>query len=356
MNRRPTTQDITWLLDLARNNQLDLNPSYQRKSIWTPKDRQFFLDTIFRDYPSPAIFLHKDISNDGKSMYHVVDGKQRLETILSFANNNIRIAKTFGDTRLDGKKWKDLEGEDALRRQFWNYQISVEMVDVIDGSVVNEVFDRLNRNSRRLTSQELRHAKFDGWFITTVEAEAEKEEWKTLGVATPARAKRMADAQFISELLLINLTGTMAGFDQDYLDEAYANYDEPVETVFDFNEEVAIASFERTKKFLLEMEKTNGIVSTYAKSVNHFYTLWAVVAINPGTANDPTGTAARYEAFMRSVEDLAAAGVQAVISALGQPLPDGTGGNIIYYENSRGANTDLTQRQGRYNALAQAIL
>jgi hypothetical protein len=166
----------------------------------------------------------------------------------------------------------------------------------------------------------------------------------------------MADAQFISELLLINLTGTMAGFDQDYLDEAYANYDEPVETVFDFNEEVVIASFERTKKFLLEMEKTNGIVSTYAKSVNHFYTLWAVVAINPGTANDPTGTAARYEAFMRSVEDLAAAGVQAVISALGQPLPDGTGGNIIYYENSRGANTDLTQRQGRYNALAQAIL
>ena len=356
MNRRPTTQDITWLLDLARNSQLDLNPSYQRKSIWTPKDRQFFLDTIFRDYPSPAIFLHKDVSKDGKSMYHVVDGKQRLETILGFANNNIRIAKTFGDTRLDGKKWKDLEGEDTLRHQFWNYQISVEMVDVIDGSIVNEVFDRLNRNSRRLTSQELRHAKFDGWFISYVEAEAEKEEWKTLGIATPARAKRMADAQFISELLLVNLTGTMAGFDQDYLDEQYANYDEPDETVFDFDEATSLASVERTKKFLLAVEKENGVVSKYAKNFNHFYTLWAVVAMNPGTANDPAGTAVRFDNFMKAVEGLASSGIEAVISALGQPLPDGTRGEIIYYENSRGASTDLTQRRERYNALAQAIL
>src|ERR1700690_3849340 len=102
MKRRPTTQDITWLLDLARNKQLNLEPPYQRRSVWTRKDRQFFLDTIFRDYPSPAIFLHKTIAEDGGSTYHVVDGKQRLETILSFVNNKLRIAKDFGDVRLDG--------------------------------------------------------------------------------------------------------------------------------------------------------------------------------------------------------------------------------------------------------------
>ena len=76
------------------------------------------------------------------------------------------------------------------------------MVDVIDGAIVNEVFDRLNRNSRKLTSQELRHAKYDGWPITIAEAEEEKEDWKRLGIVTTARAKRMADTQFISELML----------------------------------------------------------------------------------------------------------------------------------------------------------
>jgi hypothetical protein len=38
MKRRPTTQDISWLLDLARNKQLDLDPPYQRRSVWTNKD------------------------------------------------------------------------------------------------------------------------------------------------------------------------------------------------------------------------------------------------------------------------------------------------------------------------------
>jgi len=46
MHRRPSTQDITWLLDLHTNKQLDLNPPYQRRSVWTRKDKQFFLDTI----------------------------------------------------------------------------------------------------------------------------------------------------------------------------------------------------------------------------------------------------------------------------------------------------------------------
>jgi uncharacterized protein with ParB-like and HNH nuclease domain len=161
MQRRPTTQDISWLLDLERNKQLDLSPPYQRKSVWTRPDRQFFLDTIFRNYPSPAIFLHKTISAEGKTTYHVVDGKQRTETILDFVNDKLRLARDFGDVRLDGRKWSDLTADVDLRRRFWNYQITVELIDFEDSSLVNQVFDRLNRNARRLTPQELRHARFE---------------------------------------------------------------------------------------------------------------------------------------------------------------------------------------------------
>jgi len=206
MKRRPTTQDITWLLDLARNKQLNLEPPYQRRSVWTRQDRQFFLDTIFRDYPSPAIFLHKTISDAGQVTYHVVDGKQRLQTILDFAADKISMGKNYGDARLDGKKWSTiLQGDDKLKHQFWNYQVSVEMVDRVEGSLINEVFDRLNRNARKLTRQELRHAKFEGWFAAQVEKESEKDAWKVLGVVTTARIKRMADTQFISELMLVVL-------------------------------------------------------------------------------------------------------------------------------------------------------
>ena len=43
MERRPTTQDLTWLIDLRRNNQLDTDPPYQRRSVWTRSDKQYFL-------------------------------------------------------------------------------------------------------------------------------------------------------------------------------------------------------------------------------------------------------------------------------------------------------------------------
>src|SRR5437870_1007911 len=99
MQRRPSTQDLTWLLDLHQNRQLDLEPPYQRRSVWTRKDKQFFLDTIFRNFPSPAIFLHKTVDEGGKATYHVVDGKQRTQTILDFVNDRVRMANDFGDVR-----------------------------------------------------------------------------------------------------------------------------------------------------------------------------------------------------------------------------------------------------------------
>lgn len=356
MDRRPSTQDVTWLLDLNRNKQLDLNPPYQRKSVWTTKDRQFFLDTIFRNYPSPAIFLHRIIDEAGNPTYHVVDGKQRLETILRFVEGKLRISKTYGDNRLDGKNWKQLEGEIELKKRLWNYEITVELVNFQeDGTLVKEVFDRLNRNSRKLTEQELRHAKFDGWFIGTAEAEGEKESWKTLGIVTAARAKRMTDIQFISELLMVLISGDVIGFDQDAIDQFYADYDD-LEDIEDFNEQSFVEDLSRVKEYLLEMESSGKAASRYARTGTHFYTLWSVIALNPDSFKDvataPT-TAAKYAAFMDIVEQIAADKT---------PATDGTSpasmnpDHAAYYENSRGAVTEPKQRQERQRLLTQALI
>jgi hypothetical protein len=353
MQRRPSTQDLTWLLDLHQNRQLDLDPPYQRRSVWTKKDKQFFLDTIFRNFPSPAIFLHKTVSDDGHATYHVVDGKQRTQTILDFVNDRIRIANDFGDVRLDGKKWSDLQGEQALKQKFWNYQITVEMIDVVEGSVVNEVFDRLNRNARRLTAQELRHAKFEGWLITEVESESTREEWRTLGVVTAARAKRMVDSQFISELMLVLLEGRVLGFDQDTLDELYAKYEVPSDTAPELNQDAFLQRFAATKNYLIQMNGEDGIVSRNSKGFGNFYTLWAVVALTENLP--PAATVAeRYVAFMQKVQTLAA---QDNLEAFLRDAPAGEYTvALAYLNNSRGASTDLGPRRERYTALKSALI
>lgn len=353
MQRRPTTQDLTWLLDLHHNNQLDLDPPYQRRSVWTRKDKQFFLDTIFRNYPSPAIFLHKTIDDAGKATYHVVDGKQRTQTILDFIYDRIRISNDFGDIRLDGKKWSQLHGDQELKQKFWNYQITVEMIDVLEGSIVNEVFDRLNRNARKLTRQELRHAKFDGWFISEAEAEAAREEWRSLGVITTSRAKRMIDAQFISELMFVVLEQSMMGFDQDALDDLYAKYEEPSETSPELDQEEFQQRFSATRNYIVNMNEEEGVVSEYARGFGHFYTLWAFAAITEDLPA-PSVAAQRYKAFMQRVNTLVSQ------EDLDEFIRKDEAGeytlSFTYLTNSRGASTDLGPRAERLRALKAALL
>ena len=103
MSRILTQQDISWFVDMRNKGQLDLDPPYQRRSVWSPGDKQFFVDTILNNYPAPPIFLHKTIDDLGHATYHVVDGKQRLQTILEFTENKVPIPNDFSDVNLQKK-------------------------------------------------------------------------------------------------------------------------------------------------------------------------------------------------------------------------------------------------------------
>lgn len=347
--RNPTNQDISWFLDLERSKQLDLDPPYQRRSVWTPKDRKFFLDTIFRGYPSPAIYLNKEMSKNGEAVYHVVDGKQRLETILMFSHGKIKIGNEFGDNRLDGKKWGQIS--DDLKKEFWNYIIPVEMINFTDVKLVTEVFDRLNRNSRKLTRQELRHAKFDGWFANFAEEEITNSAWKIIGLVKSREDKRMDDVQRLSELLLLILERKIMGVDQDALDDLYAKYDDLEDEDLDLRTagELSDSEFkdflEETKNYLLEMGRTNGEVFKHTRTMSNLYSLWSVIVLDKGILPSPKEAAKRYTSFMESVKTF-----QNQISG-----PTKSSLIIKYQSNSQGASTDLRQRKERYEVLKEVI-
>lgn len=343
MERQPRTYDVTWFLDLNRKKQLDLDPPYQRKSVWTRKDRQFFLDTVLKNYPCPSVFLHRELNDQGEPTFHVVDGKQRLQTILAFAADEIAIGRDFGNDRYSGKRFSELDLD--AKKGFWNYQITVETLPSVDPALVNDVFERINRNSRKLTPQELRHAKFDGWMASRAESEAEKQEWAELGVATTARAKRMADVQFISEIMMMTIRGEILGFDQDAIDNFYGEYDVPAETVPQFDAEEFTSTFEGVKQFLLEMAGANKAVSKYGRTLANFYSLWGFVLLQkPDVA--PAQLAGKYTAFIEKV-------TEALGADPNQPIDDQ---NVaLYARNVRGASTDAAPRIERHKALVSAL-
>lgn len=351
MARNIAPQDISWFLDLHSRGRLDLNPPYQRKSVWAPRERRFFLDTIFNAYPCPPVFLHKSLSDEGVATYHVVDGKQRLETIINFAANKIALSEDIQDERLKGKKWKAIDVE--LRKTFWNYQIPVEMLDVVDTATVREIFDRYNRTSKNLERQELRHARYDGWLSTTAAEEAKKDEWRQLGIVTTATARRMRDVQFISELMILLLKGEIFGFGQDVLDAYYADYDVPSETDPTFSEEDFVKRFEQVKRWIVDLEEVDHVVTEFGKSATNFFSLWGLVALHYDQLPSHEVFAARYRAFMERVAKLLKTDATAEeFAQLAEEYPY----PFSYAQNARGANTEFPQRQERHRALVGALL
>jgi len=331
--------------------RLDLSPSYQRRSVWTRRDRQFFLDTIFNNYPSPAIFLHKDVDEYSNPTYHVVDGKQRLETILMFVANKLPIRDNFGDDRLNGKRWKDLADDINLRRRLLDYQITVEMLDSIEQTVVNEVFGRLNQNSRKLTPQEIRHARYNGWFINRAEQEAESPIWKDLKIATAGRFKRMQDTQFISELMTATIAGTVVGFDQDSLDETYAEYEYPEDLEPPFSTEEFNDEFGRVKAFVHDLEREYGTVTKFANNLAHFYSLWVYLISLDGLPDLGRFNAA-YVSFMEMTQIVDGADSEGDFLT----IPDDFVPLVRKYQDSaRGATTDNAPRVARHEALQSAL-
>ena len=161
LNRESTKITISEFYERNQLNKYNFDPEYQRRGdVWSDEKQAFLIDSILKNYPMPPIFLHQVIDSDtGATKYNVIDGKQRLNAILRFIGNEIELPSdydvgAFGDSRLNGKKFCDLDGElQEFKMQFWRYILSVEYIETDD--IV--VFD--NSDIRRMVLKFREHKK-----------------------------------------------------------------------------------------------------------------------------------------------------------------------------------------------------
>jgi len=265
MKRESNTQTLAWFYDLFTRELLDLDPPYQRRSVWNKSYKQYFIDTILHDFPSPPIFLTRIIEGDGTTRYAVVDGKQRLLSIFEFIQDELSLRDDFGDARLNGKYFSELE--DVFKTKFWSYVISVETLSEFSDTEINQSFDRLNRNVLKLMPQELRHAMYEGRFISLVNELSEDPFWQDVCISTRNSVRRMRDVEFISELFLLTMNGIQTTT-KNTLDRDYANYDEEIT-----NEEVNRRKFDSIRGLIRRLNLD--ICGTRLKNYSDFYTLWS---------------------------------------------------------------------------------
>ncbi|MGH2547954.1 MAG: DUF262 domain-containing protein, partial [Thermomicrobiales bacterium] len=90
---------LTWY----RRKELVLNPTFQRRSVWSLDARSYLIDTILLGYSIPKIYLRTKIDTKTQlSVRDVVDGQQRLNAIIDFADNKLTLNKRSRD--FEGKR------------------------------------------------------------------------------------------------------------------------------------------------------------------------------------------------------------------------------------------------------------
>lgn len=214
--KKHTSLTVKQLLAYHQQGKLNLNPGFQRRSVWKPADQRLLIDTLLRDMPLPNLFFWERKAGN-KIVYDVIDGKQRIEALLAFAHQRIKpLALKFdpeGDPDWVNQdvhtwSWKELQAyESKVTRNFLNYEFPVVQ---IAGTLpeVEKVFVRINSTGTQLTSQEVRNAK---WYKNSPLLVAAHEIAKTpryekyfveMGVLSEAQLSRMKAIELIVELML----------------------------------------------------------------------------------------------------------------------------------------------------------
>lgn len=205
--------------------ELVLAPKFQRRDVWPDKARSYLLDTIIRGKPIPKIYMRQDINpRTRRTTREIVDGQQRLRTVLSYLKDGFKISKTHNE-EYGGKYFSELD-EDT-QRHILRYEFSVDLLHDVPDREVYDIFARLNTYSMTLNAQELRHAQWFGEFRTSVYRLANEfmTFWQDNEVFSDRKILRMAEAEFVSELLIAMSVG-IRGRSKSFIDKFYEDHDD----------------------------------------------------------------------------------------------------------------------------------
>lgn len=153
----------------SRRNNIDFSPPYQRKGrLWSRQDKAFLIDSIINGFDVPKLYLAdfqygNSPLNHKKMAYAIIDGKQRLEAVFEFFDNELVLNADFvlrsdPSLKLGGLSLKDLRRTYTyVAEEFENFSFNIMSVFAEDENDVNELFVRLNK-SKPLTGAEVRNA------------------------------------------------------------------------------------------------------------------------------------------------------------------------------------------------------
>lgn len=286
-------QTIAWLRGRRADASLQISPKFQRRPVWLELERSELISTILLCLPFPEVYIQSVLdTNTGQEQYVVVDGQQRITSILMFIDNEVALPT---NDYWQGQYFRDLDEEQ--KQAFWNYKLVVRGLSETNDAEIRDLFVRLNTNNVSLNDQELRNSRYKGRFKQAAERFADNPLFQELGLFTARDIRRMLDVEFASELLLLLVEGITNK--KDLLEDAYARFEIefPDEARYEYEFNAAI-SLVRT----LASEANTATI----KTKSNFYSIFgACVQFLRSTGKASFSNAATIQAALTELLDAA---------------------------------------------------
>jgi hypothetical protein len=187
------TYDVTVeeLVRRVEKNRIEIAPVYQRQFRWDPIRQSRLVESLMLGIPIPPLFMATNLMPDQKNQWEVVDGLQRLLTLVNFTGDaEARAAARLKDTALrltqldkltalDNLTFSDLPED--IRTALEDRPVKVIVLnDKSDLQVRFDLFERLNTGGVALTDHEVRECVFRGPFMDMLSTLSQDEKFKTV--------------------------------------------------------------------------------------------------------------------------------------------------------------------------------
>ena len=201
-----TDWTVETIISQMERGNIDLNPRFQRRDAWTRSRKSTFIESILLGLPIPQIVLAEKRETRGN--YLVLDGKQRLLSLLQFTGNahaseNNKFTLTGLSVRndLNGLGFAQLNDDSNYASDVSNFENQTIRTVIIrnwpNQDFLHTVFLRLNTNTVRLSPQELRQAMVPGPFTDFIDDAATNSKQVMTLLNRDSPDPRMRDVEIL---------------------------------------------------------------------------------------------------------------------------------------------------------------
>ncbi|MCK5537248.1 MAG: DUF262 domain-containing protein [Thiomargarita sp.] len=159
-------------------------PNYQREFVWQPDKQSRFIESVLLGVPLTPFLVSEDKDN----RLEIIDGSQRIRTLLAFYENKLKLRKLKKLTHIEKTKFEDLPR--SLQNYIKNRDFRIIVVSHVDISIRQDIFDRINTSSEKLTDSEIRKGSYSGAFYNLVLELKDHSEFQTICPVSDNKIKR----------------------------------------------------------------------------------------------------------------------------------------------------------------------